>query len=361
MGRRLAEDLSAPKRFKNLLADAGVCLDPEVCAAAGLAHDLGHPPFGHVTEKLLNKTLIEAGNTDGFEGNPQSFHIVTRLARHRDTYPGLDLTRATLAAILKYPILGRKKKEEEKKFGAYRSDKVDFKFAIKYEVSGQRSLEAGVMNYADDIAYSVHDFEDFLRAGLLPLNRILKHKQFERFLEDWKNAKKPAPPGVDEHEKELHVLLAQFASIEYDGTVEKRATLRAATSVLIGEAVRKVNVEQKDGILELVVPGSLMIRLKMLQRIVWVLLIENPRVSTQQEGQKRIVKCLFECFSEAAHDGTPPVIPAAFAKELDLCRNNEAQSARLAADVIASLTDAEAAYTFRRISGVSLGSVLDRV
>lgn len=320
---------------------------------------MGHPPFGHVTEDLLSNLVISAGDRDGFEGNAQSFRIVTRLAAHRDKYPGLNLTRATLAAILKHATLGRPRKGKKGKFGAYRSDKLDFDFATQFGAPGRRSLEASVMNYADDLAYSVHDLEDFLRAGLLPLNRTLK--DFGRFVEEWKNADKPAPPGVEKHKRELRELLAQFASIDYDGSLKERATLRAVTSVLIGEATREVSLVQSDGNLELRVPPGLMIRLRMLQRIVWVYLIENPRLGTQQKGQEQIISCLFECFSDAACRGKTSLIPVVFAEDVDACHKDEKRSARLAADVIASLTDAEAVYTYRRISGVSLGSVLDRV
>jgi dGTPase len=97
IARRIAERLVRDQRE---LADAAGGIDPDVVEAAALAHDLGHPPFGHAAEEELKEL---AGNADGFEGNPQSFRIVTRLAAHRESYVGLDLTRATLNAILKYP------------------------------------------------------------------------------------------------------------------------------------------------------------------------------------------------------------------------------------------------------------------
>src|ERR1700722_18335562 len=99
VGRRLAEKLlrDLPEDVSSLDVPS---IDPDVVEAAGLAHDLGHPPFGHVIEYELNDLSKDFG---GYEGNAQSFRILTRLAFHRYEYDGLNLTAATLAAVLKYP------------------------------------------------------------------------------------------------------------------------------------------------------------------------------------------------------------------------------------------------------------------
>jgi dGTPase len=128
IARRLAERLRATQA-ELVAAHGGI--DPEVCEAAALAHDLGHPPFGHIAEKELDRLATDAGDTDGFEGNAQSFRILTKLAAHRDRYTGLDLTRATLNAVLKYPW--RRGDEpagkDPEKFGAYRTENAEFVFA----------------------------------------------------------------------------------------------------------------------------------------------------------------------------------------------------------------------------------------
>ena len=92
--------------------------------AAALAHDLGHPPFGHTAEEQLDACAREAGLVDGFEGNAQSFRILTRLAIHRLDYYGLNLTRATLNAVLKYPWLRspEPKTKRHRKFCIYEQD-----------------------------------------------------------------------------------------------------------------------------------------------------------------------------------------------------------------------------------------------
>lgn len=163
VGRRLSEKLlrEAAGRWPSKPA----ALDPEVVEAACFAHDLGHPPFGHTGEVALDSCLKAAGCPEGYEGNAQSFRIITRLATRRQDESGLNLTRATLNAVLKYPWLHKPKGKQSRKFGAYRSEKKLFSFARKLTTGSEQSVEASVMDWSDDITYSVHDLEDFYRAG----------------------------------------------------------------------------------------------------------------------------------------------------------------------------------------------------
>lgn len=175
-------------------------LDITACETAGLAHDLGHPPFGHIGEEILDKLL--QGSTqadlplanrhrwrnrrdrralaDGFEGNAQSFRIVSVLDRDKlERLHGLDLTNVTLAAILKYPYT---RQPGNRKFSAYASEKnnlyrVRAAMATGLE-SEQQSLEASIMDLADDIAYAIHDLQDFLTSG------VMNPMEVRRSLED---------------------------------------------------------------------------------------------------------------------------------------------------------------------------------
>ena len=166
-------------------------LEPEVAEAAALAHDFGHPPFGHIAEEELDELIAadlhggrskvpEEGRVEGYEGNAQTFRIITELAvRRPDGSCALDLTRTTLNATLKYPWKWQANTAKKKKFGAYECDSRAFDFARDGTRScGDRpefvrSLEAQIMDWSDDIAYSVHDTEDFfMQAGLIPLDRL---------------------------------------------------------------------------------------------------------------------------------------------------------------------------------------------
>lgn len=169
-------------------------LDVSATETAGLAHDLGHPPFGHVGEVVLNELLRGKGVEDGFEGNAQSFRIVTRLDSRRLDAPksGLNLTAVTLAAILKYPFVcaddklisgvdADKAASVPPKFGAYRSDREQFDrvmACVASDVRGIRqSLEASIMDLADDITYAIHDLEDFYQEDAIDFDEVTRDLQ----------------------------------------------------------------------------------------------------------------------------------------------------------------------------------------
>ena len=181
LGRRMAERLlkEHPSKIEALGG-----LDPDVVETGGLAHDLGHPPFGHDGEEVLCQLVDngaldgEDGTADGFEGNAQSFRIATRLASHVDNHrdgeaelpgnSGLNLTRATLNTTLKYPWLRGESGKQRRKWGAYRADRDRFEWARAGWCGKGLSLESALMDWADDVTYAVHDLEDFYRAGLIP-------------------------------------------------------------------------------------------------------------------------------------------------------------------------------------------------
>lgn len=180
VGRRLTEHCISDHPSNGHLLD----VDPDVVEAACLAHDLGHPPFGHVGEQTLNEILSrqseggECLDSEEFEGNAQSFRVVTKLAARFPNCQGLNLTRATLSAILKYPWKGDTNGESTssrkyEKWGYYESEEADFLFCRDGLPYDKRTIEAELMNWADDIAYSVHDLEDFQRCNCIPWPRIV--------------------------------------------------------------------------------------------------------------------------------------------------------------------------------------------
>src|SRR3954447_11881688 len=144
--------------------------DADVVDAAGLAHDIGHPPFGHNGEAAL-ATVAQAGG--GFEGNAQTLRVLTRLEAkvvHEDGSPaGLNLTRATLDAACKYPWPRR---EGSAKFGYYAEDEPAFAWLRAGAPPGERCLEAQIMDWADDVADSVHDVADGVHGGLVRLAEV---------------------------------------------------------------------------------------------------------------------------------------------------------------------------------------------
>ena len=192
VGRRLQEKLR--KKQPEIARELGG-LGPDLVETTYLTHDLGHPPFGHLAEEALDE---EAGPFGGFEGNAQTFRIVTQLGIRSLAYPGLNLTRGPQRAILKYPWVYSKRPDDpthstarKPKWGAYDCDRDAFAQVWQDDTGGPivpRAPEAELMDWADDVTYSVHDVEDFFRAGLIPLHLLKSYderrsKERERFFE----------------------------------------------------------------------------------------------------------------------------------------------------------------------------------
>lgn len=364
VARRLAERLSDADG--QLAQDLGG-LSPDVAEAAALAHDLGHPPFGHAGEEVLDGLIKEQGVPDGFEGNPQSFRIVTKLALRFEDRPGLNLTRATLNAILKYPWFRATEGHAERKWGAYRSEQEDFQFARATDIESDKpSIDAQVMDRADDVAYAVHDVEDFFRAGLVPLDRLrTAEPERERFLEwvaqRWEH-KEGEAPNIEELRSVLEGILTLFPITDpYTGTHAQRIGLREFTSVLIGRYVQGTNL---TGYGNVVPDAALAGEIDLLKELTWFYAIERRQLASQREGQRKLLSELFQALHEAANTKTI-VVPDPFREYIEEVADKSGDQSRsltrYVADCIASLTEQEAIALHGRLTGTRLGSVLDPV
>ncbi len=371
VARRLAERLvgEQPEVAK---AIGGV--DPDVVEAAALAHDLGHPPFGHTAEEELDICARKAGLADGFEGNAQSFRILTRLAIHRLDYYGLNLTRATLNAVLKYPWLRSpdSTSKRHRKYSIYNLDHAAFEFARPGGDDSQ-TIEASIMDFADDITYSVHDLEDFYLAGLIPLELLATDwDELDRFINEWLRVSpnnavakvvRANPHRFQNFLDATYNLRGQYPP----GSFEQKAQIKRISSQLIQSYVQSVELSTEYGD-----RGYLKYNrnreeeLKFLQRIVWSYVISNPRLATQRYGQKRIIKTLFEIYLQAIRERDLSFIPPRFVREfleienkLDNTNQLSQEQTRMAVDIVAGLSEAEAVIQYRRLIGISQGSFLD--
>jgi dGTPase len=234
---RLTHSLECAQIGRELGQEIGC--DPDLVDAACLAHDIGHSPFGHNGEAALNEL---AGTIGGFEGNAQTLRLLTRLEPKTEG-AGLNLTRATLDATLKYPWFrvspgGPPPQTPPQglatKFGAYAEDAEVFGWIRQGAPDRRPCLEAQVMDWADDVAYSVHDMEDGFHAGLITFKNL--KSETER-AEVSRTAIAYCPGGVTEAEltEILDALLAlDIWPASYDGAPGTVAALKNLTSELIG-------------------------------------------------------------------------------------------------------------------------------
>jgi dGTPase len=363
VGRRIAEGIRSRTEPKIIQQVGG--LDPYVVQAAGLAHDLGHPPFGHIAEETLNELLRKNGERDGYEGNAQSFRIVTRL-EFREASGGLDLTRATLNAILKYPCLrpkdAKRKRfcpEDHPKFGAYRSELSHFRFARRETKKPGPCVEAQIMDRADDITYAVHDLEDFYRVGLIPLDRL---SQLGPELENFITGRFGSPRGDMSPAERKHYaeVAAHWFSINpveeaYDGSRTQRAALRGIASAIIHNAIAGTRLTpsgiEKD-------PAS-EDEVLILKELAWHYVIENSRFATEQFGKRKIVESLFEVFLDAAVSKKKwNMFPVASREQL---QEESVSPTRCVADYISSLGEQRAVQLAAELGGLPLDPVMTGV
>ncbi len=222
---------------------AALGCNADVVDTACLAHDLGHPPFGHNGEFALDAVARDVG---GFEGNAQTLRVLTRLEAKRQ-HPdgrsaGLNLTRATLDAATKYPWRRGRAPHPTVKFGAYEDDLDVFDWFRDGVPQGRRSIEAEVMDWSDDVAYSVHDVEDAIASGWLDPRRLRDAVDVEAVLAVAGEVYEPGL-SLDQLGAALERVLATGAVPQvYDGSRRSLAALKDMTSRLIGRFV--VSVEQ---------------------------------------------------------------------------------------------------------------------
>ncbi|NGO71438.1 deoxyguanosinetriphosphate triphosphohydrolase [Streptomyces boncukensis] len=350
---RLTHSLECAQVGRELGAALGC--DPDLVEVACLAHDLGHPPFGHNGERALSEVAASAG---GFEGNAQSLRLLSRLEPKRFTGDGrqpgeqasvgLNLTRAALDAATKYPWPrgGHPGGPGSPKFGVYADDLPVFRWFRSGAPDGRRCFEAQVMDWSDDVAYSVHDVEDGLRAG--HLDPLLLHAEPER-RDIFAVAAARYAPGADPRElaAALDRLLEQdWWPHGYDGTVRAQAGLKDATSQLIGRfclaAEEATRAAYGPGRLtryaaELVVPHGVRLECAVLKAVADCYVMQRPDLERLRAEQRVVLAELAEALLARAPAGLDPQYRALYAEA-----GGEAARLRVVVDQISSLTDASA-------------------
>jgi len=386
IARRLAERLLVDFPSESAALDN---INADVTESAALAHDLGHPPFGHVAEKELDRLVRDKGCLpDGFEGNAQSFRAVTKLCVRQDWSEddanttiepkrgdyGINLTRGTLNAILKYPWLWAPEDKKSRKWGVYDTEREEFEWVRKGELREDcQTIEAAIMDWADDIAYSLHDTEDFYRAGLIPFDRLVLYeterksflrKVFKRFADD---RRPKSQAQIDRLSDAFHAFCSESPANEpYTGTPRQRWALRSFSANKIGQFITATRLT-RDPENPLAIPQNLKDQVEIVKQLVWQFVIVNPELATLQLGYVTIIRGLFDIFMDAANRGPDgwKIFPARFRFVLEDWRDvyggdlPKTRTVRNVVDTIANFSDSEAIAMFKRLTGISSGSLRD--
>jgi dGTPase len=348
---RLTHSLEVAQIAKGIALNLGA--DTDLVEAACLAHDLGHPPFGHTGEQVLHELMRPYG---GFEGNAQSFRILTRLERKHEAYTGLNLTYQTLDSILKYKTCideaaiaaatGGPAK------GFYADDRALVEAILRHTGTGsRRSFECQIMDVADDIAYSVHDLEDSLKAGLLTV------ADFRR-----------VPPNrlvgdVNRHllrlrrtvsEEALRYELSQIADrLEHLEHKAGRAAWKMLARDLIHDFACSVTLQPDDRI---DASPANRIRIEVLKAFESHHVIYNPRVTTLGYKGKEVLRRLFAVLDQGKD--SVGLLPENWGEEYErtLLDGNEPARKRVICDFLANMTDSYAMRFYSRLFVPGQGS-----
>ena len=337
IGRELGESLGA---------------DPDLLETACLSHDLGHPPFGHNGEEALAEVARDFG---GFEGNAQSFRLLTRIeAKTVDKdgkSVGLNLTRASLDAATKYPW---PRAINPRKFGVYDDDVEIFNWVREGAPVDRKCIEAQIMDWSDDCAYSVHDLEDAIFVGQV------KVENFERDF-DILHSEMQFGYGSTATKEEAAGALERLQTLScwpryYDGTHRSLARLKDSTSQLIGRFVLAAELETRkvhgDGPLmrysaDLVIPREQQVEVDFLKAIAGHYLINAAASQERYAKQQVLIKELVEMLHKHADTNLDSI----FAKDWAVA-TNDTERMRIVIDQIASLTDPGAYALHARLSAL---------
>ena len=345
---RLTHSLEVAQIGRELGAALGC--DPDLVDAAGLAHDLGHPPYGHNGEAALDAVARPCG---GFEGNAQTLRALTRLEAKilaPDGAPaGLNLTRAVLDATVKYPWPRR---EGERKFGVYADDRPAFDWVRAGAPDGRRCLEAQVMDWADDVAYSVHDVEDGVHAGHVKIDALDRAAVCELAAESYSS--EPAGDLAAALDDLLdRPVLRDLA--DYDGSRGTQVALKRATSELTGRfvsaAVAATRERAGDGPLrryaaDLVVPRRVAAECALLKAVAGRYVMNRRDVTTVQSRQRELLTELIVLLTDRAPAALDPALRPDW-----LAAPDDAARLRVVVDQVAGLTDLSAPAWHARLAG----------
>lgn len=352
---RLTHSLEVAQIGRELAAN--LALDPDVVDTACLAHDLGHPPFGHNGEKALNDWAADIG---GFEGNAQTLRLLTRLepkvfGDDGRSY-GLNLTRASLDASCKYPwpeATGIADPSGRQKFGFYHDDVAVFEWLRAGAPERRLCIEAQVMDLSDDIAYSVHDFEDAIVGGYIDVAALgarVDHDELVSSMHEWVG-------GAIAH-GELIAAFDRLDSLdgwldEWTGSRRDQARLKNLTSQLIGRFAHAATEATRSAFplaslirfdADVVVPREIQAEIAVLKGVVAAFVMSRNTRQPIYLQQRQVLASLADALFASGDEH----LDAGFAEDWAAAGDDAARK-RVVVDQVASLTDQSALSWYERL------------
>ena len=336
---------------------SGLGLDPDLCEMAGLTHDIGHPPYGHNGEVALNEVAADCG---GFEGNAQTLRILTRLepktVSEEGRSFGLNLTRAALDAACKYPRTRTNADGSvNRKYGCYDEDAEVLAWLRAGHTDERPSMEAQTMDWADDIAYSVHDVEDGIVSGRITLHVLWDLVELAALAEKGARAFGGTPEMLLDAADSLRQLTVVNRAVDFDHTLAGYANLKKMTSELVGRYVGATvgatagqeRLGRQHG--SLVVPPQALAEVTLLKTIAVLYVMDAPVHIARQDRQRERVFRVFDYLSAGAPGSLDPMYRQWWNEAAD-----DAGRQRVVVDQIASMTESRLERLAKRSAGLAV-------
>lgn len=359
------------------------CLTPELAEAVALAHDLGHPPFGHAGEQTLDacmrevshKAALSGKNFLRFEGNAQTFHILVAAEPKSPSYPGLNLTRATLAGVMKYPF--------EQDMGTdkfiFTSDLPSARWTLRQgggvlkarhrdrPLRPKTSIACQIMDWADDCAYSVHDVEDALQAQFLHpgdfdqirfVRRVFAHYEETRIRE--------SVPKLSLSEVKERLLDLKRRIMPSDAG-DERSQRKSAMRDILNDLITSVAVEARKGgkradfAWHLIVPNEARTLAVLCKSVIWEAVITDPRVAAISTKGREILRDLFHLLLEEVLEKRSVALFPRYYRPIveESLDGGPNEAARAVCNFLALMTDMDALRLHALLRGSKASSVFD--
>lgn len=312
---RLTHSIEVSQIARSITSSLG--LNEQLAESIALAHDLGHTPFGHVGGDTLDECLKKNGFTNGFEHNYQSFRVVSFLEKRYKTFDGLNLTFATLEGILKHSY-------------PYHKSFLPPIIHEQFNLDTHPSIEAMIVDRADEIAYTSHDIDDGINSGLISFDDLRESELVTEILQMVHDE------GIEESDSEM--FRYRFSSHLINHLVY--SLLEYSRENISSKEVQSASLDSKNEI-PIGLEKSLETKLKKLKKILFKKLYQHQGIITKMYAGKQAVRGLYNGLMEESK-----MLPKHFYKQL-----NERNKHRVIADYIASMSDRHAISFYKEMYG----------